>query len=59
MKEDITSTMFQIGGVRDMNYSPGSLGYRALTNAIKYLKKYEDLLNEQRAEKKICQADQE
>ena len=59
MKEDITSTMFQIGGVRDMNYSPGSLGYRALTNAIKYLKEYEDLLNEQRAKTQVCETDQE
>ncbi len=49
MKEDLTSTIIQVGGVRDMNYTPNSLGYRALTNAIKYLKEYENLLNEQRA----------
>lgn len=46
MKEDLNSTMIQVGGIRDMNYQPNSLGYRALTNAIKYLKEYEDLLNE-------------
>lgn len=59
MKEDITSTMLQIGGIRDMNYTPNSLGYRALTNAIKYLKEYEDLLNEQRAATQVCEEDQE
>lgn len=52
MKEDLISTMIQVGGVRDMNYTPNSLGYRALTNAIKYLKEYEDLLNKQRATEK-------
>ena len=40
MKEDIISTIIQVSGVRDMNYTPNSLGYRALTNAIKYLKEY-------------------
>lgn len=59
MKEDITSTMLQVGGIRDMNYTPNSLGYRALTNAIKYLKEYEDLLNEQRATTQVCEKDQE
>ena len=59
MKEDLISTMIQVGGVRDMNYTPNSLGYRALTNAIKYLKEYEDLLNEQRTKTQVCEADQE
>lgn len=59
MKEDIVSTMLQVGGIRDMNYQPNSLGYRALTNAIKYLKEYEDLLNEQRTTTQVCEEDQE
>jgi len=59
MKEDLTSTMLQVGGIRDMNYQPNSLGYRALTNAIEYLKEYEGLLNEQRAKTQVCEADQE
>lgn len=59
MKEDIVSTMLQVGGIRDMNYQPNSLGYRALTNAIKYLKEYEDLLNEQRTTTQICEENQE
>lgn len=59
MKEDIVSTMLQVGGIRDMNYQPNSLGYRALTNAIKYLKEYEDLLNEQRTTTQVCEENQE
>lgn len=59
MKEDIISTMLQVGGIRDMNYQLNSLGYRALTNALKYLKEYEDLLNEQRATTQVCEENQE
>ena len=59
MKEDLISTITQLGGIRDMNYTPSSLGYRALTNAIKYLKEYEDLLNEQRTKTEVCKASQE
>lgn len=59
MKEDIVSTIIQVCGVRDMNYTPNSLGYRALTNAVKYLKEYEDLLNEQRTATQVCEEDQE
>ena len=58
MKEDLISTMIQVGGIRDMNYTPNSLGYRALTNAIEYLKEYEGLLNEPRTETQVCEADQ-
>jgi len=59
MKEDISATIIQIGSIRDMTYQPKALGYRALTNAIKYLKEYEDLLNEQGAKTQVCEEDQE
>jgi len=45
MKEDIASTVMQLLGIRDMTYSPNSLGYRTITNAVNYLQDFEAIMS--------------